>query len=45
MPAGKHAVTWDGKTAAGRPAASGVYFYRLTAEKAPSLTRKMVLLR
>jgi hypothetical protein len=45
LPAGKHTATWNGRTALGVPAASGVYFYRLAAEGAPSLTRKMVLLR
>ena len=45
LPAGRHTATWDGRTALGVPAASGVYFYRLSAEGAPSLTRKMVLLR
>ena len=27
--AGEHAVRWDGRDLQGRPAASGVYFYRL----------------
>ncbi|MFZ1947355.1 MAG: FlgD immunoglobulin-like domain containing protein, partial [bacterium] len=45
LPAGRHTATWDGRTTAGRPAASGVYFYRLAMARAPSLTRKMVLLR
>jgi hypothetical protein len=45
LPAGRHAVTWNGRTSHGSPAASGVYFYRLSAERCPSLTRKMVLLR
>jgi hypothetical protein len=45
LPAGRHFATWNGRNDLGRAAASGVYFYRLTAEKAPSLTRKMVLLR
>jgi predicted dienelactone hydrolase len=29
--AGRHAVTWDGRDAAGRPAAAGTYLYRLRA--------------
>jgi hypothetical protein len=41
---GGHSVDWDGTASAGTPAASGVYFYRLTAGKS-TLTRKMVLLR
>ncbi len=43
-PAGHHQVVWDGATDAGVKAASGVYFYRLTAGKL-SQTRKMVLLK
>jgi hypothetical protein len=41
---GSHRVTWDGKNNAGQDAASGVYFYRLTAGDFTS-TRKMVLLK
>ena len=37
-------IEWDGRDDAGRPASSGVYFYRLEAGK-QSLTRKMVLLK
>jgi len=29
MPAGSHAVTWDGRDSLGRPVADGVYFYHL----------------
>ena len=47
--AGEHAVRWDGRDLGGRPAASGVYFYRLqildAADQSVILTRKMTLLR
>jgi hypothetical protein len=42
--AGEHTVTWDGRNAAGRRAAAGVYLVRLhTPER--TLTRDVVLLR
>ena len=41
---GRHTVVWDGRDRSGRPAASGVYFARLTAHDRQS-SRKMVLLR
>jgi hypothetical protein len=44
QPAGRYAVSWDGRDDAGRSVASGVYFYRLTSG-AFSQTRKMVLLK
>ncbi len=41
---GRQERVWDGKDSRGRPAASGVYFYRLeTADQ--KLTRKMLLLK
>jgi subtilisin-like proprotein convertase family protein len=42
--AGSHQVTWDGRDDSGREVSSGVYFYRLEAEK-DVMTRKMVLLK
>ncbi len=42
--AGSYSVTWDGRDDSGMPAASGVYFYRLTSGSFAQ-TRKMVLLK
>jgi hypothetical protein len=42
--AGIHTVVWDGFDANGRPVATGVYFYRLTAGEFEDV-RKMVLLK
>jgi hypothetical protein len=42
--AGRHAVAWDGRDAAGRPVASGVYFLRLQAGE-EQRTRKILRLR
>jgi hypothetical protein len=42
--AGRYSVTWDGRGDSGAPAASGVYFYRLTSGTFTQ-TRKMVLLK
>ena len=42
--AGPHDVRWNGTDAGGRRVASGVYFYRLTAN-GTELTRKMMLLK
>jgi hypothetical protein len=42
--AGKHEVIWDGRDDSGSLTASGVYFYRLTADNYTE-TRKMMLLK
>jgi hypothetical protein len=42
--AGPHVREWDGTDDDGRPVASGVYVYRLTADR-KSMTRKMMLLK
>ena len=42
--AGTYAVFWDGMDDYGRKAASGIYFYRLTAGQLIS-TKKMVLIK
>lgn len=44
LPAGDHAVAWDGKDEHGRQVATGVYFYRLSAG-AFEQSRKMILAR
>lgn len=44
QPAGPHRTRWDGNDDAGRPMASGVYYYRLVTDDG-SATRKMVLIR
>jgi hypothetical protein len=45
VPAGAHAVTWDGRDTQGARLSSGVYFYRLFADGQGSLTRKALFLR
>jgi hypothetical protein len=42
--AGPHVREWDGTDDDGRPVASGVYVYRLTADR-KSMTKKMMLLK
>jgi flagellar hook assembly protein FlgD len=41
-PAGRHSIIWDGRNQYGRPAASGVYTYRLVANGRRE-SRQMVL--
>ena len=42
--AGDYSATWDGRDADGKPAATGIYFYRIVTDEF-SNTRKMLLLR
>jgi flagellar hook assembly protein FlgD len=44
LPAGTHAVRWDGTDQQGQRAATGVYLYQLRAGAA-KLTRKVVVIR
>ena len=44
LPAGRHALRWDGRGKAGEELASGVYLYRLELAD-ETATRKMVLLK
>jgi len=44
MPAGVHTMTWDGHTANGKRAATGVYFYRVVKASGTE-TRKLLLMR
>ncbi len=44
MTAGEHVVRWDGTDRDGRPAASGVYLYRLTSPEG-TLVERMVMVR
>ena len=44
MAAGTHTVSWNGRTSSGEPAASGVYFYRITAGDFTE-SRKMLLMK
>ena len=44
LAAGQHRVTWDGRDAAGQRAASGAYFYRLSADGQVQV-RRMVLVK
>ena len=42
--AGYHSVVWNGLDGQGRPAASGVYLYRLTSPEG-TLVKRMVMVR
>ena len=44
LPAGAYRVGWDGRNESGRPVASGVYLYQLSAG-GKNITRKMSLLK
>lgn len=44
LPEGRHTVEWNGSNESGRPASSGIYFYRLKSV-AGEITKKMILLR
>jgi hypothetical protein len=44
QPAGDHVVSWSGRDVSGTLVPSGMYFYRLTANRTIQ-TRKMILLR
>lgn len=44
LPAGQHEFTWTGRTDSGHQAASGTYFYRLTAGD-QTITKKMSLVK
>ncbi|MEZ5359941.1 MAG: FlgD immunoglobulin-like domain containing protein [Candidatus Zixiibacteriota bacterium] len=43
-PAGTHEVIWDGTDSHGNPAATGIYFYRISSNEFTS-TRKMLLVK
>jgi len=43
--AGIHEVNWDGDDDRGRPAGSGVYYYRLQIDGEPGQTRRMSLVK
>jgi flagellar hook assembly protein FlgD len=42
---GSYRIGWSGHDVAGRPVATGVYFYRLTTPGTAQQTRRMVLVK
>lgn len=44
LEAGQYEAVWDGKAASGKETASGIYYYRLTADDV-RLTKKMILVK
>jgi len=44
LPAGRHAVAWDGKDANGRDVSAGIYFYRVQSG-ANGAMKKMIILK
>jgi hypothetical protein len=44
LPAGRYSISWDGDNADGKPASSGMYFYRLRAGEFTD-TKKMMLVK
>ncbi|GJM43994.1 MAG: hypothetical protein DHS20C21_08360 [Gemmatimonadota bacterium] len=45
LPAGRHAVSWNGDDLLGGKVSSGVYFYRMTIDGKPTEARKALLRR
>jgi flagellar hook assembly protein FlgD len=46
LPAGRHAIHWDGRDDSGRPVASGVYFLRADfGGKAPAVAERVAVIR
>ncbi len=45
LAAGRHAITWDGRDASGRPAAAGVYYVRARVGSGASVVRRLVRTR
>jgi hypothetical protein len=43
MPTGDHEVVWDGNTSGGVPASSGIYFYRVSADKFFAAKRMLLI--
>jgi hypothetical protein len=42
VPAGYHTIAWDGRTDAGGPVATGVYFCRVQCCEGQEITQKMI---